>query len=210
MVKKYIIEIPDDQVNEFVGSTHLLMPYSMAGHKGHHDTGLSLTPYAEPDLEQVRIESYAQGQKDLRESCMPQMEEAYDCGHDEGYKLGLADAWEAARKVCCSVMAGGLNYSTLNAIFGSRYPESIIAKYTATDAIELLKAYEQDEKINVGDEVELDDGKTAIWMGNTGSGYVYILYSDGSCGCHPGSIIVRKTGRHFPEIAAVLEKMKEG
>jgi len=45
---KYVIEIPDERVGDFVGSTHLLMPYTMAGHMGHHDTGLELTPYIEP------------------------------------------------------------------------------------------------------------------------------------------------------------------
>ena len=50
---KYVIEIPDDRACDYVGSTHLLMPYTMAGHKGHHDTGLNLTPYTEPDRKAV-------------------------------------------------------------------------------------------------------------------------------------------------------------
>ena len=50
---KYIIDIPDDRIGDFVGSTHLLMPYIMAGHKGHHDTGLKLIPYTEPDRKAI-------------------------------------------------------------------------------------------------------------------------------------------------------------
>jgi len=53
---KYVIEIPDERVGDFVGSTHLLMPYTMAEHKGHHDTGLSLTPYTEPDRKAIEDE----------------------------------------------------------------------------------------------------------------------------------------------------------
>ena len=64
MGKKYIIEIPEDKIPDFVGSTHFLMPYMMAGHIGHHDTGLLIEPYTEPDLEQVRKEAYAEGFKD--------------------------------------------------------------------------------------------------------------------------------------------------
>lgn len=51
---KYVIEIPDDRIGDFVGNTHLLMPYTMAGHKGHHDTGLEMTPYTEPDEQSVK------------------------------------------------------------------------------------------------------------------------------------------------------------
>ncbi len=53
---KYIIDIPDDRIGDFVGSTHLLMPYTMAEHKGHHDTGLNLTPYTEPDRKAIEDE----------------------------------------------------------------------------------------------------------------------------------------------------------
>lgn len=67
MGKKYIIEIPDDKIGDFIGSTHFLMPYMMAGHIGHHDTGLPIVPYTEPDLEQVRKEAYQQGLSDAKE-----------------------------------------------------------------------------------------------------------------------------------------------
>ena len=50
---KYIIDIPDNRVCDYVGSTHLLMPYTTAGHKGHYDTGLNLTPYTEPDRKAI-------------------------------------------------------------------------------------------------------------------------------------------------------------
>lgn len=53
---KYIIDIPDDRIGDFVGSTHLLMPYTMAGHKGQHDTELELTPYTEPDRKDIEDE----------------------------------------------------------------------------------------------------------------------------------------------------------
>ena len=56
---KYIIEIPDDRICDFVGSTHLLMPYTMAGHNGHHDTGLKLTPYTEPDRKAIEDEVWS-------------------------------------------------------------------------------------------------------------------------------------------------------
>lgn len=68
------------------------------------------------------------------------------------------------------------------------------------------------ETIQVGDEVEMKCGvRPAIYMqGTKGSDEIYLLFNDGSCGVHSKSEIERKTGRHFPEIAAVLKKMREG
>ena len=129
MGKKYIIEIPDDKIQDFVGSTHFLMPYIMAGHIGHHDTGLPIEPYTEPDLERTKktayddgySEGYQAGREDLNqvlsdvESDVEQVrKEAYQNGYETGYEdgynepgknqqeayqRGLNDAWEAARKI---------------------------------------------------------------------------------------------------------------
>lgn len=59
MGKKYIIEIPEDSIGDYIGSTHLLIPYMMAGHKGHLNTRLNITPYTEPDTEQARDDGWA-------------------------------------------------------------------------------------------------------------------------------------------------------
>ena len=65
-------------------------------------------------------------------------------------------------------------------------------------------------KIQVGDEVTLKCGvRPAIYIqGTKGSDEIYLLFNDGSCGLHSKSEIERKTGRHFPEIVSVLEKMR--
>ena len=72
---KYIIDIPDDRICDFVGSTHLLMPYTMAGHKGHHDTGLELMPYTDIDIKE-KAEEFSRG---------------YDEGWDAGSKFHEAE-----------------------------------------------------------------------------------------------------------------------
>ena len=161
---------------------------------------VDLTPYTEPDLEQVKKEAYEVGYENGFVDGHLKAEKSGQKFYEDGYKRGLADAWEAARKIA------DMPYGDGEKIFGVS-GWHIIEKRTADEVIEKLEAYEQ-KQFHIGDEVELDDGKIAILMGNTGSGYVYILYSDGSCGCHPGSIIVRKTGRHFSEIATILEKMR--
>ena len=124
--KKYIIELPEN--------THWIQ-WIMEGTKDHHSymdykQVEDLTPYTEPDMEQVRKEAYEQGQKDLRESCVPQDEEAYSFGYTEGFQCGLDLAWEAARKI---QDAGG-NFSWW------------IHNTTASEAIEGIRVYEQAQK----------------------------------------------------------------
>ena len=87
--------------------------------------------------------------------------------------------------------------------------------FTASEAIEKLKAYEQeqDAEIKVGDEVQFKNTGskfvvTRIYESEEGrkceglfdDGEVYESVLDGGN--------VEKTGRTFPEIAAVLEKMR--
>ena len=127
MGKKYIIEIPEDKLQDFVGSTHFLMPYMIAGHIGHHDTGLPIKPYTEPDLEQVRKEAYEK---------------------------------------------------------------------------------ENGEQIQVGDEIEAVYGKAVVIEVIDGGQAVRYMYPDTITGRNKACYVTR-TGRHFPEIAEVLQKMKE-
>ena len=149
MGKKYIIEIPEDKIADFVGSTHFLMPYMMAGHIGHHDTGLPIEPYTELDLEKVKKEAYQQG---------------YEQGYKDGYN-------------------------------------------------------EPDKgKIQVGDEV-IRHYKSEFAEGDDAPS-IFLSEEDGYFRClafNGRSIMIaeypknqyRKTGRHFPEIAEVLQKIKE-
>ena len=148
------------------------------------------TPYTAPDLEQVRKEGYKEGR-------------------EAGIKDGKCEAWEAARKIIHMPEGDLLN------IFTECYSAvctalQVLLKYDASECIEKIQAYEQEE-IKVGDEVELKCGvRPAIYMqGTKGSDEIYLLFNDGSCGVHSKSEIERKTGRHFHEIATVLEQMRE-
>lgn len=98
-------------------------------------------PYIEPNLEQVRKEAYEKGQKDLRESCVPQDDEAYGIGYHEGFQCGLGLAWEAAKKIenLCEVEKFE--------IFGEYDMFHIMRRYTATEAIEKIRQYEQEKEL---------------------------------------------------------------
>ena len=135
---KYIIELPEN--------THWVQ-WILESTKDHHPymdfkQVEDLTPYTEPDLEQVRKEAY--------DKCMDEAEmsayKLYSPKIDEAYQKGLSDAWEAARKITGSVTDGSLNYNELNVLFGSKYPESIINKYSASEAIKKIRRYEQKQE----------------------------------------------------------------
>ena len=196
MGKKYIIELEDKPFHN--GNGDFL--YRVKGFNSlvFDMTGIGkLTPYTEPDLEQVRKEAYEKGWKEA--------EDHYEKGYNDGYDTGLSDAWEASRNVIA------LSTVDRREVFGSEYMYSILEKHTAAEAIEKIRQYEQEkEEIQVGDEVAYKHDKNL-------KGFVYQVDRHVVRGVTSGAVnfqwirdTVVKTGRHFPEIAEVLQKMKEG
>ena len=208
MGKKYIIEIPEDKIADFVGSTHFLMPYMMAGHMGSHDTGLPIEPYTKPDLEQFGKEAYDKGYHDGHNVCYENAKDLMEEKKNEAYQHGLADAWEAARKIALMDTETSENVTGYFGLF------RIMDNLTASEAIAKIKEYEDGkQEIKVGDEVErILDGEVdskAVFL-EENKGYYHCLFWTGSFFTtlsYPKKQF-RKTGRHFPEIAAVLEKMR--
>ena len=200
---KYIIEVGDAYAEYICGKGDMLcLPVRINEFEDNWlNTNIPLTPYTEPDMEKVREEAYKRGREDAIDAISSKEQSIAD----KAYQSGLSDAWEAARKIAI------IPYAEEEKAFGSA-GWSFILNHTAQDAIDRLKAYEQkkQEEIKVGDEVEFYDGGTAIWMcDNPNEDAAYLMFSDGSCGSHENSEIIRKTGRHFPEIATVLQKMEE-
>jgi len=209
MGKKYIIEIPDDKIGDFIGSTHFLMPYMMAGHIGHHDTGLPIEPYTELDLEQVRKEAYEKGYHDGHNVCYENAKDLMEEKKNEAYQRGLSDAWETARKI--HHMPDG----DILDLFPDCYVSvctaaQAILKYDASEAIAKIKEYEDGkQEYRVGDEFENGAGNKYIVLKMDGKEIDRYIDADGKTYVMKEKYrVMRKTGRHFPEIAAVLEKMR--
>ena len=101
-----------------------------------------LTPY-------IMDEAYAEGYT-LAES-------KYRGIHDDDYQRGLDDAWDAARKIGCTVKEGGLANHELVSIFGNLATSFILRDYEAIEVIEKIREYEeskaQEDAICNGDEV---------------------------------------------------------
>lgn len=94
------------------------------------------------------------------------------------------------------------------------YVSDIVQKYSASEIIEKIRQYEQEKEgqIQVGDEVENTQTGvkfivTHLWKNNRGEQGVSGFNQECSAFSTTLSLVV-KTGRHFPEIAEVLEKMR--
>ena len=124
MGKKYIIELEEPEMfDDRKFYTCSQMPWWAVS----ENIVENLTPYAEPDLEQVRKEAYDEGYDDAKG------------GYENGFENGMIVAWEAARKV------GNMPYGEEEKVFGSG-GWAFIEKHTAAEAIEKLKAYEQEQE----------------------------------------------------------------
>ena len=66
----------------------------------------------------------------------------------------------------------------------------------------------KEEQIRVGDEVNAPFGKAIVVNIDSVAEKIWLVYADGHGGFEYFKDAPTKTGRHFPEIAEVLEKMR--
>lgn len=204
MLKKYVVELDDENVTLAKnGFNWLQMPISVEGNTVNIETAIQLLPYIVPDLEQVKKDAYDDGY-------ISGSKEDFDEAYLTGYNQGLADAWEAARKI------GDMPYGEEEKAFGSG-GWTFIEKHTAHEAIDMLKAYEDSkQELHIGDVVTF---RTAYGKesGIVVDCHVPDVYSDVDkyivwCGGRVEYLVrewLTKTGVHFSEIASILQKIKE-
>lgn len=204
--KKYIIELEDKPFHK--GNGDFL--YRVKGFNSlvFDMTGINkLIPYTEPDFDAVK--------KEVHNKCMSEAEDLayklYSPKIDEAYQRGLNDAWECARKIWQS--------DIYLRIFKVPMRMDCFTKFSASEAIEKIRQYEQEkEEIKVGNEVKSDDEKYIVlqkYLNNIDE-LMVVLFNrrDGQIGTwhmyNANGAIFEKTGRHFPEIVEALKKMREG
>jgi dsDNA-specific endonuclease/ATPase MutS2 len=161
---------------------------------------------AESKFREIRDElekqAYQKGHQDAYDTAYKDAKEIYESGKRAMYQKGLKDAWECARKI------SSMDSYTRNEIFEEVITTNILEHNSASKCIEKNRQYEQEKKeqIQVGDEVISPSGKGVVT--EITDIYVRIMYAKGS-----GQVVkpedLTKTGRHFPEIAEVLAKMKD-
>lgn len=212
MGTKYIIEV-EDKPFELLGEDGFTSE-KLFRVKGFNSlvfdwNGLNmLTPYTEPNLERVKKEAYDKGYHDGYFVGDESWKDIVHEKEEEFYQKGLSDAWEAARKLW------EIDISTLHKIFYKETRMDCYMYYTAAEAVAKIKEYEDKQKeIKVGNEVKAFEKKPFIV---TGFGYgddEEDVYCHGFVTENGISISAKKnscvrTGRHFPEIAAIFEKTR--
>ncbi len=159
--------------------------------------------YINEHFRELQDEAYRKGCEDT--------EKLWKCpsSENEHYRKGLEDAWECARKIY-----EDLTIVDVKKAFGETAEFSeLLSTLTPHEALSKLQAYEEKQKedaeIKVGDEVT-PKSKDADWKGiviGIEGGDAQVMTPDGySCG-YP-LYIMKRTGRHFPEVAQLLKKMK--
>lgn len=157
MGKKYIIELKQGET-----------AYKTVDSKGMPMIQLlAPIPYTEPDMEQVRKEAYEQGRKD-------------------GKIEGQAEAWTAARKIALDKEDGGLDTVAYCEIFGyGKGFGTVLKTFTASEAIEKIRKYEQEKDRQARIEYNFDEIKDVL------------------------STTMKECNVSLDDIAEVLAKMKE-
>ena len=220
--KKYIFEFEEDPTTirlvklkngedglpsmQFVAGSPY--KYDEAYQSGVHDTAT--------EIEAIKDEAYKRGRKDAIDEIGCNEKEiatkACQSGLDDGKKMGMELMWEVIRKIILPSKRGGFTIDEFVECFGSDVSKyDVVEHYSASEAIEKIKAYEQKQQIAIGYEVKVFERKPFIV---TGFGY-----GDDAVYCH-GFVTENgistsakkdecvKTGRYFPEIAEVMQKAK--
>ena len=195
-MSKYIIEIEDEP---FVRRSALYGEKSMYRAKGFKSLvfdqlGLDkLTP-----LDKALDEAYQKG---------------FEAGQHEAttleYQQGLNDAWGNIIKIAL------IPYAERSEIFdGQQDILSIVQKFSPSEVTAKLREYEQqkaDDEIKVGDEVTAAWGNAVVVRKYTDKDGVerceYWYYENARISCDVTSNL-RKTGRHFPQVAELVKAMK--
>ena len=137
--------------------------------------------------------------------------EKYDPEAD--YQRGLNDAWELTQKIFRFVEDGGMRSEELRNAFGTGVTAEIAA-LPVEKVMSTLTTYETkkraEEEIKVGDEVENDYiGNGIITRKTKDDGWYVVIDKDFYRHTIHKSHIIKKTGRHFPQVAELLDAMKE-
>lgn len=128
---------------------------------------------------------------------------------DESYGVGLSDAWETARKICCDEEDEGiLGGKELIEIFGNNDTAWILKKFSVRKAMAKIAEYENEQTIiKVGDVIKHRDNEnlklfvTCIHSDGTFDGVrVYGSDKNGKIGSTYGSRDLcdfERTGEHY-------------
>lgn len=121
------------------------------------------------------------------------------------YEDGLNEAWELAREVISSPNNENKSFTWVreNVIGSNVALFDIIRNYSASEIIEEIKKYEE---IKVGDEVEYYSGLGVVIESD--DDFISVMKNNGKTKIVYNKTVLKKTGRHFPQIEEILKQMQ--
>ena len=126
---------------------------------------------------------------------------------EEGYKRGLESAWSCAKRIM------SMPLSDQEKIFNMQDERTIMDAHSAEEAIDILKRYDEkhydlpkNEEINIGDEIICNgvNIKAVVFKILDNTHYKCFSLEHGVT-TEEGVV---KTGRRFPEMVELIERMK--
>jgi len=173
----------------------------------------------------MSLETMNRGTEGMKEQAQKLIEQAYNRGFKTGYdkafstlnenwqlvtseaaEKGRNESWELAYRLV-------FNQGNIRDVFDTESLGRIFETYSASEAIERIKAHEEkkqeeDEELKVGDEVVTVAGDKGVVTGIINND-VYLFISGWETSQVKHKLCCKKTGRHFPEIVEVLKSLKE-
>lgn len=164
--------------------------------------------------------AYQRGVKAGHEEMQNQMHEHWERKQKELIEQGRNEAWEAAKKLVLSFDVSELPFSKICKIFDVGCYSAVFRNYTASEAIEKFRAYEEQKKqeeekhnFEIGDEVLCQrTKKIGIVVGyNTinDKDWLCLFMEEYQVTQNVTAERFEKTGRHF-DVMGILKKMQEG
>lgn len=144
---------------------------------------------------------------------IPQTEvESHQKGYENGYANGLEDGrnevWELAKK-CVHLEGCGEDNELMYKIFNTVFIKQLFDDNTPQEALAKLKAYEESQKLKVGDIVK-NVVLSEVFVGvvsNIEYNEITVMWDDGTSGLIKRNEL-EKTGKHI-DIQSILEQIGE-
>ena len=187
---------------------------------GMEERTAGMKKQAQELIEQAYNSGYAVGYAECEEELAK--EAITEDEQEKWLEQGRNEAWEVAKKISLLPDDGGLSIPDIQTIFRVSHDGEVFESFSASEAIEKIREWEKEKKqeeveIHVGDEIRVGEEyrnafNAVVCMAGKRYDGIEVYQCISGSGLHvtyTSEDNVRKTGRHFPEIAEVLKKLGE-
>ena len=208
-MSKYIIEIEDEP---FGRNDDPNIPHGM-------DELYRAKGFNSLVFDQVGLDKLTPLDKALSNELGEAYQKGYEVGSHEAttieYQQGLDDAWEAARTIVRNTSLNDWKSVGVDIGEWDGDESEALNRYSVSEVIEILKKMGKPnpDEIKVGDEVEAYSGRAIVFGTFTdtkGNKFCRYWYPSDDSFNKDKTENLKRTGRHFPQVAELLEAMKEG